>query len=90
MIYFLRKLRGGAETNAIVRIDLVGTERAGKTSLRKALQSKEGKTELINFDNRTVGIEEEEIQLGDVKAKVWDMAGQEVYRGLHAAFITER
>lgn len=90
VVNYLRQLGGGAERNNIVRIDIVGTERAGKTSLRKAFKSTDGKTERINFHNRTVGIEEDELQLGNVHVRMWDMAGQEVYRGLHSAFITQR
>jgi hypothetical protein len=90
VVDFLRELSAGAESNDVVRLDIVGNERAGKTSFTRALKSEKGKTERINFDNRTVGIQQEEMQLGNLRVRMWDLAGQEVYRGLHAAFMTKR
>ncbi len=60
-----------------VRLGLVGPGRAGKSSLLMALQAKNGVSELIRLDNRTVGMET--VQLGGVRATVLDLAGQKEY-----------
>ena len=80
----------GAECISEVRLDLVGPGRAGKSSLLMALQAENGVSELIRLDNRTVGMETADLQLGGVRATVLDLAGQEEYRALHAAFINSR
>lgn len=90
MVLFLRKLLLGAKSNHDIKIDIVGAGCSGKTSLIRALKSDQGKTARIDLDNRTIGVELDEIQLGSVRVKTWDMAGQEVYRGLQAPFITQR
>jgi len=73
-----------------VRVQLMGDGKAGKTSLVHALL-KEGVTEVIAEDNRTVGIDIVEMLLGpQVKARLFDMAGQQDYAIVNAAFTTPR
>jgi len=73
-----------------VRVQLMGGGTAGKTSVIRAIQ-RGGVTDPIEADDRTVGINLEEMKLGErVTAVVYDMAGQQDYDIVHSAFICDR
>lgn len=88
---YVRQLEGQGEVACYeVRVLLMGSGEAGKTSLVRALRSG-GVTGRIEKDDRTVGIEIEKMDLGAVvKGVVCDMAGQAAYDVVHAAFTGNR
>ena len=72
-----------------VKISLVGRERAGKTTLAKALQSSTG----ICDDNvdiaKTDGLEISDINLENIKLRMFDLAGDIDFIETHTMFISE-
>ena len=90
VVRYLLKLEDGAGLLKRVRLQVMGAGRVGKTSLVRALGAEDGKTEAIDVDDRTVGILVEELVLGEATGVMWDLAGQQEYRALHAALISAR
>ena len=99
--------QGGAETMRFVRgalrqgrfnrkmtLFLIGDGEAGKTSVLRALKSRENRAEKIQEDHRTVGIDVEDWSLShgsdEMLLKIFDLAGQAVYSHTHQFFLQRR
>ena len=86
--------RRSAETRTLVPLNeakllVVGNEAVGKTSLVRYLVDGKPRDE---GEQRTSGIEKRAWtpQDGGIKLNIWDFAGQEITRGTHQYFLTER
>jgi len=84
VVSFLRDVSNGMSVLDVVKVVLVGEAKSGKTSLVDSLSS--GQPSLRPQDDRTVGIDVRR-WLPDptlsVVARVYDAAGQRVYRATH-------
>ena len=86
---FLRDLRKGFAPCHLVKVVLLGDQRAGKSSLTDSLKS--GKPALRKEDDRTVGIDLVRWRLdpaSEVVSYIYDAAGQRVYRETHPLFMS--
>jgi Leucine-rich repeat (LRR) protein len=85
---FLRDLRKGFAQCHLVKVVLLGDQRAGKSSLADSLKS--GKPALRKEDDRTVGIDLVRWRLpaSEVVSYIYDAAGERVYRATHPLFMS--
>ena len=99
MVYATRFLKDledfGTTTANRLKVVLVGLANAGKTSLAARLESRRSSGPLPTAEERTVGVEIRDIQLGpgpanggsggyvDLDVKLWDFAGQRAYYDTH-------
>jgi hypothetical protein len=89
VLQFLRDLRKGFAPCHLVKVVLLGDQRAGKSSLADSLKS--GKPALRKEDDRTVGIDLVRCRLdpaSEVVSYIYDAAGQHVYRATHPLFMS--
>jgi len=90
MLQFLRDLDKGEAPSYLIKVVLLGDQRAGKSSLVDSLV--QGKhAPMRPFNDRTVGIEVRRWRLGQqspVVANIYDAAGQRVYRATHGFFMS--
>ena len=90
MLQFLRDLDKGEAPSHLIKVVLLGDQRAGKSSLVDSLV--QGKHAPMRPSNdRTVGIEVRRWRLGrqsPVVANIYDAAGQRVYRATHGFFMS--
>lgn len=87
---FLReRILGSMEVYRLV-VQVIGSGEAGKTSMVRALE-KEGVTEEIKKEDRTVGIDLTNLMLGDrIEVVFCDMAGQREYEVGHSSVTMRR
>ena len=91
----LRELgaQGGARCSE-VRLVLAGLGLAGKTSVQRALQSQDGRADVIDEDQRTVGVDViegwEPVKGDELRVHVWDLGGQTIYESVHSLFLSRR
>ncbi len=76
-----------------VKVLLIGDGGAGKTSLLKRLMRKkfdmnEKRTHGINIEY--LSIKDETIDETEIKARIWDFGGQEIYHATHQFFLSKR
>ncbi|XP_036400129.1 malignant fibrous histiocytoma-amplified sequence 1 [Megalops cyprinoides] len=69
-----------------VKTMFLGSSMAGKSTICRSLKKREPVE--VALDDRTVGIEISEVEMGDVRFLFWDFAGQEEYYLTHHVFIT--
>ena len=89
VLQFLRDLTKGSAMCHLVKVVLLGDQRAGKSSLADSLVQGRPATRADN--DRTVGIEVRRWRLGgrsDLIANIYDAAGQRVYRATHGFFMS--
>ena len=89
MQQFLRDLAKGFAASHLVKVVLLGDQRAGKSSLADSLVL--GRPATRAADDRTVGVDVRRWRLGagsPVVANVFDAAGQRVYRATHGLFMS--
>ncbi|KAJ1483264.1 hypothetical protein T484DRAFT_1800922 [Baffinella frigidus] len=89
VIKFLAALQQGKTLMDMVKIVLIGEGRAGKSSLLDSLEH--GVPSTRDKDDRTVGIDIRRWmpdRKGSVVARVYDAAGQTVYRATHSLCIS--
>ena len=90
MLQFLRDLAKGDAPCHLVKVVLLGDQRAGKSSLADSLVQR--RAAMRADDDRTVGIDVRRWRLGGgspVVANVYDAAGHRVYRATHGLFMSE-
>jgi hypothetical protein len=100
VLAFLRDLGGGSAPCHLVKLVLLGEQRAGKSSLADSLVR--GRPATRPADDRTVGIDVRRWWLGagqgrttrqqddpneELVALIYDAAGHRVYRASHGAFV---
>jgi len=86
---FLRDLAKGEAPSHLIKVVLLGNQRAGKSSLADSLVLGWPATRADN--DRTVGIEVRRWRLGGqspLVANIFDAAGQRVYRATHGFFMS--
>jgi len=89
ILQFLRDLAKGEAPSHLIKVVLLGEQRAGKSSLADSLVLGRPATRADN--DRTVGIEVRRWRLGghsQVVANIYDAAGQRVYRATHGFFMS--
>ena len=89
VLQFLRDLAKGEAPSHLIKVVLLGDQRAGKSSLADSLVLGRPATRADN--DRTVGIEVRRWRLGgqsQLVANIFDAAGQRVYRATHGFFIS--
>ncbi|CAM9499860.1 unnamed protein product, partial [Hapterophycus canaliculatus] len=98
---FLKDLDGFGRTSSNrLKVVLVGLGEAGKTSVAVRLEGLPSSKALPTAEERTVGVEIRDIQLGpgpvhggsrgnaELYVKLWDFAGQREYHDTHQMFLT--
>jgi len=89
VLHFLRDLAKGEVPSHLIKVVLLGNQRAGKSSLADSLVLGRPVTRADN--DRTVGIEVRRWRLGGqspLVANIYDAAGQRVYRATHGFFMS--
>ena len=89
VLQFLRDLAKGEAPSHLIKVVLLGDQRAGKSSLADSLVLGRPVTRADN--DRTVGIEVRRWRLGgqsQLVANIFDAAGQHVYRATHGFFMS--
>ena len=89
VLQFLRDLAKGEAPSHLIKVVLLGDQRAGKSSLADSLVLGQPATRAYN--DRTVGIEVRRWRLGgqsQLVANIFDAAGQRVYRATHGFFMS--
>jgi len=89
VLQFLRDLAKGKAPSYLIKVVLVGDQRAGKSSLADSLVL--GRPATRADSDRTVGIEVRRWRLGGqtpLVANIHDAAGQRVYRATHGFFMS--
>ena len=89
MLQFLRDLAKGEAPSHLIKLVLLGDQRAGKSSLADSLVLGRPATRADN--DRTVGIEVRRWGLGGqspLVANIYDAAGQRIYRATHGFFMS--
>ena len=89
MLQFLRDLAKGEAPSHLIKVVLLGDQRAGKSSLADSLVL--GRPVMRADNDRTVGIEVRRWRLGGqspLVANIYDAAGQRVYRATHGFFMS--
>jgi len=89
VLQFLRDLAKGQSPSHLIKVVLLGDQRAGKSSLADSLMLGHPATRADN--DRTVGIEVRRWRLGKnspLVANIFDAAGQRVYRATHGFFMS--
>jgi len=89
VLQFLRDLAKGEAPSHLIKVVLLGDQRAGKSSLADSLVQGRPATRADN--DRTVGIEVQRWRLGgqsQLVANIYDAAGQRVYRATHGVFMS--
>ena len=89
---FLREVQRYGQYSKSMNLFLVGDGEAGKTSVIRALKSRDDRTSHIRADHRTVGIDicTWRPQAMDMCYRIYDLAGQEVYSRTHLFFLLRR
>jgi len=89
VLQFIRDLAKGEAPSHLIKVVLLGDQRAGKSSLADSLVLGRPATRIDN--DRTVGIEVRRWRLGgqsQLVANIFDAAGQRVYRATHGFFMS--
>ena len=88
----LREVRRCGQYSKSITLFLMGDGEAGKTSVVRALKSKEDRTAHIRADHRTVGIDISawRPKNTDLTFRIFDLAGQAVYSKTHQLFLLQR
>jgi len=89
MLQFLRDLAKGEAPSHLIKVVLLGDQRAGKSSLADSLVL--GRPVMRADSDRTVGIDVRRWRLGGqtpLVANIYDAAGQRVYRATHGFFMS--
>jgi len=89
VLQFLRDLAKGEAPSHLIKVVLLGDQRAGKSSLADSLVLGRPATRADN--DRTVGIEVRRWRVRDqssLVANIYDVAGQRVYRATHGFFMS--
>ncbi|XP_068800809.1 malignant fibrous histiocytoma-amplified sequence 1 isoform X3 [Struthio camelus] len=86
MNYFTQLQDCSGQEDKRVKTMFLGASLAGKSTICKSL--KQGQTELVPEEERTVGIEISEFRIEDFTFLFWDFAGQLEYYMTHHVFIT--
>ena len=86
---YLRSIAIGGVINKDLSLVLIGDGEAGKTSIISALKSDKNQAKYIRSDRRTVGIDVRRWKPdgSEINFKVFDLAGQEIYRRTHQFFL---
>jgi GTPase SAR1 family protein len=95
VLAFLRDLGGGSAPCHLVKLVLLGEQRAGKSSLADSLVN--GRPATRPASDRTVGIDVVRWWLGagqgedeeELVANIYDAAGHRVYHATHGAFMSD-
>ncbi|TMW59437.1 hypothetical protein Poli38472_004506 [Pythium oligandrum] len=101
VLTYLREIRATNDLDLVIRhkVCVVGSSKAGKTSLVKSITSKN--TTLVDEDDRTIGVDLFNMHFAQaVKGSskdsrthlisLWDFAGQDKYHVAHALFFSRR
>ena len=76
--------------NKQIKMTVVGGEKVGKTALVRAMKhSKDWRFNQIEIPKKTEGLEISILDLMDVKARVFDLAGDSSYLYTHQLFLSE-
>jgi len=89
VLQFLSDLAKGEAPSHLIKVVLLGDQRAGKSSLADSLVR--GGPAMRADNDRTVGIEVRRWRLGEpsqVVANIYDVAGHRVYRATHGFFMS--
>ncbi len=99
--YLQSVARSGAGRCHSVKLVIVGSALAGKSSVLKCMQEGQGDCR-VHHDQRTHGIDVVELPISswsvsdssistvDAVLSCWDFAGDEVYRSVHSLFLSNR
>ncbi|CAN0471898.1 unnamed protein product, partial [Laminaria digitata] len=81
----------GIKTMQLLKVVLVGSSQAGKTSLMNSIVDGEAKaTEGTPEEVSTIGIQLQRHPLNDVRVEFYDCAGQIDYAGMNQIFLSGR
>ena len=89
VLQYLCDLAKGKAPSHLIKVVLLGDQRAGKSSLADLLV--QGRPAIRADNDRTVGIEVQRWRLGgqsQLVANIFDAAGQRVYRATHSIFMS--
>ncbi|KAM9372983.1 LOW QUALITY PROTEIN: malignant fibrous histiocytoma-amplified sequence 1 homolog, partial [Phaethornis superciliosus] len=86
--YFKELHHGLGQEDKRIKTMFLGASLVGKSSICNSL--KQGETNLVPEEERTVGTEISEFQIKDFRFLFWDFAGQLEYYITHHVFITPR
>ena len=85
---YLRAFLEDSLLSNCVKVSVIGQERAGKTSLVEAMKSSSGICD-IEFAKKTNGLEISQIEINDLKLRVFDLAGDIEFIETHTMFLSE-
>ncbi|XP_057315696.1 uncharacterized protein LOC130656792 [Hydractinia symbiolongicarpus] len=89
LLQYLHAFLSDTVPNNTVKVSLVGKETAGKTTLTASLKSQNGICENTSSIKKTDGLDILDLSIGDIRLRMFDLAGDIDYIETHSMFISE-